>query len=80
MHGSTGAGTPDGSVEVRTGGEQLWLMPERAAWWPARRTLLVADLHLGKSETIRSFGAPIPSGVLDESLGRLSRAIARTGA
>lgn len=58
-------------------------MPERAAWWPdggPRGTLLVADLHLGKAETFRSHGIPVPGGVLAEQLGRLSRAIARTGA
>lgn len=76
--------TPEGAVESGTvvtfGGERLELLAERAAWWAARRALLVADLHWGKSETMRGAGAPIPGGVLGEQLARLDRAIGRTGA
>ncbi len=28
--------------------KHVWLLPERALWWPAGRVLFVADLHLGK--------------------------------
>lgn len=56
-------------------------MPERCAFWASERTLLVADVHLGKAETFRAWGLPLPAGVavklMDEKLGRLSRAIAR---
>ncbi|MEO0650723.1 MAG: hypothetical protein AAFZ65_08595 [Planctomycetota bacterium] len=30
------------------GGATLWLLAERAVWWPDRRTLFVSDLHLGR--------------------------------
>ena len=53
-------------------------MPERCVYWPTRRTLFVADLHLGKPETFRAAGIPVPNGVHDEQLARLSLAIART--
>jgi DNA ligase-associated metallophosphoesterase len=43
------------------GSEQLWLLPERAAWLPDARTLLLADLHLGKAETFQAHGIPLPS-------------------
>jgi DNA ligase-associated metallophosphoesterase len=43
------------------GAERLWLLPERAAWLPEARTLLVADLHLGKAETFQAHGIPLPS-------------------
>lgn len=66
--------------EIPVGGERVVLLPERAAWWARRETLILADLHLGKSQTLRAAGAAIPSGVLDETLGRLDRAIERTGA
>jgi len=56
------------------------LMPERCAFWPARRMLLVADLHLGKCETFRSFGAALPIGVNGEMLARLAAAAKRTEA
>lgn len=64
---------PDASREVV-------LLPHRAVHWPAAATLLIADLHLGKSETYRTLGAPIPDGVLDSDLGRLDRALEATAA
>ena len=41
-------------------GEQLDLLPEKAIWWPRRRTLLVADVHCGKDATFRAMGVPVP--------------------
>ncbi|MEZ6232769.1 MAG: ligase-associated DNA damage response endonuclease PdeM [Phycisphaerales bacterium] len=69
-----------GCFEIEAVGERLWLMPERAVWWPRRETLIVADLHLGKSQALRAGGAAVPAGVLDESLARLTSAIERAGA
>jgi len=47
-------------------GHHLQLLAQRAAWDPARRTLLVADLHLGKAETFQAHGIALPSdGDLD---------------
>jgi DNA ligase-associated metallophosphoesterase len=55
----------------------LKLLPERAAWAPAGKTLFVADLHLGKAATFRAFGAPAPTGVSEETLRRLAELIER---
>lgn len=47
-------------------GHPLQLLAQRAVWDPARRTLLVADLHLGKAETFQAHGIALPSdGDLD---------------
>lgn len=54
-------------------GEVFWLLPEHALWWPARRVLFIADLHLGKAATYRALGQPVPSGTTLENLQRLSR-------
>ena len=51
---------PD-SAPFRWQGEPLLLLGERAVWDPQRRTLLVADLHLGKAETFQAHGIPLPS-------------------
>lgn len=67
-------------VEVTLAGERVVLLPERAAWWPAERTLFVSDTHWGKGASMRAHGMPVPSGDLDEQLGRLEAAIVRTGA
>ena len=51
------------------------LLPERAAFAPAAKTLFVADLHLGKAATFRALGAPAPTGVGEETLRRLAELI-----
>jgi DNA ligase-associated metallophosphoesterase len=61
-------------------GEEFVLLPERAVWWPAARTLLVADFHLGKAASFRSAGIPMPAGTTTENVDRLERAVAATGA
>lgn len=61
-------------------GERLMLLPERAAYWPARATLFVADFHLGKAASFRSAGIPLPAGTTTENVERLGRAIDRTRA
>ncbi len=61
-------------------GEKLLLLPEGAAWWPSRETLLVADVHWGKGASFRALGVAVPRGTTAEGLGRLSRAVESTGA
>jgi len=56
------------------------LLPDRAAYWPRRRTLLIADAHLGKTAAFRGAGFPVPSGTTDADLARLSALIGRCGA
>ena len=53
----------------------MWLLPERALWWPAQRVLWIADLHLGKAATYRALGQPVPAGTTQENLARLSRLV-----
>ena len=57
-------------------GERLELLAERAAWWPAAKTLFVADFHLGKAASFRSAGIPMPAGTTAENLDRLDGALA----
>lgn len=61
-------------------GERLVLLPERAMYWAARRTLFVADFHLGKAASFRKAGIPMPSGTTTENVERLGRALDRTRA
>lgn len=67
-------------VRVRVAGHDFDLLPSRAAYWHTTRTLLVADLHLGKAETFQRAGVPMPSAAMHESLDRLSQLIAQTSA
>lgn len=61
-------------------GERVVLLADRALYWPRRRRLVIADLHLGKGEVFRKFGISLPSGGTTEDLSRLSAALCASGA
>ncbi len=67
-------------TECSVAGETLVLLPEKVAYWPAKKALFVADFHLGKAASFRSAGIPLPSGTTTENVERLGRAIDKTGA
>ena len=52
-------------------GEDFWLLPQRALYWPAKKTLLLADLHLGKSTYFRQNGVNVPFEILQRDLDTL---------
>ena len=56
------------------------LLPGRAAFLPVTRTLLVADVHLGKAATFRAAGMPVPEGSSQADLARLVALVAATSA
>ena len=66
-----------GDLDITLDDESVQLLPERAAFVVEHRTVLVADLHLGKAETYRSLGVPMPEGIAEESLERLESVIRR---
>jgi DNA ligase-associated metallophosphoesterase len=70
----------DGSIRIDLAGEAVDLLPDRALYWPARRTLIVADVHLGKDAVFRRAGLAVPAGVLDTDLERLQKLIAASAA
>ncbi|SDE17735.1 putative phosphoesterase [Paracidovorax valerianellae] len=70
----------NGSVICHLAGTEVHLLPDRALWWPAGLTLFIADLHLGKSDTFRARGLPVPSGTTRANLDRISHQIALLGA
>jgi len=57
-------------------GERLLLLPQRAAYLPGHRTLLVADAHLGKAVSFRRLGVPVPEATTAGTLARLDAALA----
>jgi len=48
---------------VVVAGEEIVLLPERAVWWPARKALIVADIHWAKSGHFRKHGLAMPAGI-----------------
>lgn len=61
-------------------GERIAFLPQRAAWWARARTLILADLHLGKAEAFAAAGAGLNGGVLDETLARIGHLVETLGA
>lgn len=57
--------------------ETLWLLPERAVWWPAQQVMMVADIHLGKGASYRALGQPVPTGTTHDTLNALSELVMR---
>lgn len=62
--------TPD-RAKLHWRGHSLDLLGARAIWAAEQRTLLVADLHLGKAETFQRAGIPLPSDGDLETLNAL---------
>ena len=58
---------------VKLEGEELWLLADKAVYWPARQCLMIADAHFGKASAYRSLGQPVPQGTTTENLQRLDR-------
>jgi DNA ligase-associated metallophosphoesterase len=67
-------------MEVQAGGSTLQLLAQRAAYLPAHGMLLVADAHIGKAQSFRRLGVPVPGGTTGETLARLSTAVMASGA
>lgn len=65
-------------------GEVVDPLPSRALHWPARRTVLIADAHLGKAVAFDRGGLPLGRRVAEATtrhdLARLSLVLSTTGA
>ena len=68
------------SLERVLAGEPMHFLAERALFWPSRKRLFIADLHLGKADIFRRFGIALPSGGTRHDLSRIASMVERTGA
>lgn len=67
------------SVPVQFAGQLFRALGCGALWWPEARTLLVADLHLGRPERMARRGGPLLPPFGDAAtLDRLEQALAAT--
>lgn len=49
----------------------FWLSPERCIFWEDEKTLILSDLHFGKSGHFRKSGIAVPQTIFKEDLQRL---------
>jgi uncharacterized protein len=61
-------------------GHQFVALADRALYWPRHRALIVADLHLEKASWYAAHGQPLPPYDSHDTLDRLARLVAETGA
>ena len=67
-------------IEILLEGEHLCLLPERALWWPSQKTMILSDLHWGKSAHFRKHGIPMPGGVQEKDGLKLAKIVTDHGA
>lgn len=51
--------------------QKFWVSPERVLFWENENTLIVSDLHFGKTGHFRKSGIAMPQAVFKEDLQRL---------
>jgi uncharacterized protein len=64
------------TMRIDVGGVELQLLAGKAAWWPAERSLLVADAHVGKAVSYRRLGVPVPEATTGGNLDALDALLA----
>jgi DNA ligase-associated metallophosphoesterase len=59
------------AFSYRIKGQQLWLSSDRCIFWEEERSLILSDLHFGKTGHFRKAGIAVPQSVYREDLQRL---------
>ncbi|MBD9484905.1 ligase-associated DNA damage response endonuclease PdeM [Pseudomonas sp. PDM14] len=64
-------------MAVPIAGQEIWLLADKALYWPAGEALLIADIHFGKAAAYRALGQPVPQGTTTHNLQRLDALLAQ---
>lgn len=64
------------AIATELAGERVLLLPQKALYWPAAKTLMVADIHFGKAASFRALGVPVPRGTTSENIAALETLLA----
>lgn len=62
-------------LEINLQSEVFFLLPEKAIFWPAKKTLILSDLHWGKTAHFRKHGIAIPLQTQHNDEIRLARLV-----
>ncbi|HEX8592822.1 MAG TPA: ligase-associated DNA damage response endonuclease PdeM [Pseudomonas sp.] len=63
-------------LSINLAGAELWLLADKAIYYPQYRALLIADVHFGKAAAYRKLGQPVPHGTTQSNIERLDRLLA----
>jgi len=63
-------------LSIQLAGAELWLLADKAIYYPAEKALLIADAHFGKAAAYRKLGQPVPRGTTDDNARRLDTLLA----
>lgn len=61
-------------------GVELWLLPQKAIYWPEERRLFIADTHFGKISHFRKHGIKVPAEAAKQNLLKLEELLLATQA
>lgn len=64
-------------LSITLAGAELWLLADKAVYYPDYRALLIADVHFGKAAAYRKLGQPVPHGTTQNNLDRLDEVLQR---
>lgn len=67
-------------LEITLQDEKVYLLPERAIYWPRQRAIILADVHWGKTAHFRKHGIALPSSIQQEDAIKLSKLISQHNA
>lgn len=51
------------------------LLAKKAVYWEEKKTLIIADLHIGKEAIFRTAGIPIPQQIMDDDLMEITQMV-----
>jgi uncharacterized protein len=67
-------------MEIEWAGQRLHLLPEKAVFWRAERTLIISDLHIGKIAHFRREGFAVPREAIAKNFNLLDKLILENNA
>ena len=62
-------------MKITVRNQTCHLLGEKALFWEEEKTLILADIHIGKGTVFRKAGIHIPKGIMDDDLLKISRLI-----
>lgn len=62
-------------MKLTLSNQTCYLLAEKAVYWEEQKTLIVADIHIGKETVFRKAGIPIPGRIMEDDLLQITHLI-----